>query len=209
MPRPFIPVANTARVDLFYTYQGETVMNVFNVTGAAPFTLATLATLRGVFTTWWASPYRTRFSSALSLYRVRSRALDVESSPYEDYYLPVPNPGTVTGGSNSPGSVTFCVKLNTGLAGRSFRGRHYVPAMHSNMVAGNQATSSFVSNVVSDLNALIAAVNAANAAWYLSVVSYMTGGVYRTDGVSTTITNAVAVDFYIDCQRRRLAGRGI
>lgn len=206
MSRPFIPVPNCASCELIYSHAGEVNENVFHVQKGSPFSLSDLQDLRDSANSWDSATGSTGRISSASLTRIRTKALDTNSSPMEDYSLPTPRPGTLTGVA-LPLNVAFCVKLATGLAGRSFRGRWYfgnlthlslADAGHLSLASAN-AYAGFMTTLISDL---------AGDGFTMVVVSYMADGVFRDEGLPTEITTAVAVDTSIDSQRRRLPGRG-
>lgn len=206
MSHPFIPVPNAASCELIYQHAGEINENQFHVTKASPFSLSDLQALRGVADAWDAATNIAGRVTSASLVRIRTKALDTASSPLEDYSLPTPRAGSL-GGVALPLNVAFCVKLATGLAGRSYRGRWYFGNLTSLSLtdAGHisLASATGYANLLATLLANLAA-----AGYTMSVVSYRTGNAWRTTGVATPITTAVAVDTAIDSMRRRLPGRG-
>lgn len=208
MSHPFIPVPNVASVELIYTLNGVVMENVFHVQKGSPFTLAQLQALRGTVNTWESSFFTGFRSSQSQLSRIRTKALDSAGSPTEDFFLPTPRPGAnVT--TALPGNVTWSVKLATGLAGRSFRGRWYVIGLATNQLGAtsNQINVPTGNSIVSSLNSLLSAL--AGAGYTLGVVSYRTGGAYRTTGLFTTALSWTPVNYDLDSMRRRLTGRGI
>jgi hypothetical protein len=206
MSHPFIPVPHGASCELIYSDAGELSENVFHVTKGSNFSLADLQALRTTANAWDAASGANGRASNATLVRIRTKALDSASSPLEDYSLPTPRPGNIGGGS-LPLNVAFCVKLATGLAGRSYRGRWYWGHLGAAVLsdAGHMAAAS-VTGYVGLLTTLIA--NLASAGYTMCVVSYRTGGAWRTTAVATPIITAVAVDNSLDSQRRRLPGRG-
>jgi len=206
MAHPFIPAPNTASVELIYQNASEYNENVFHVEKGSPFTLAQLQALRGVVNSWDnATGFNYRHTSA-TLVRIRTKALDTNTSPTEDYYLPTPRGGAV-GGSAVPLNVAFCVKLATGLAGRSYRGRWYLGNLGSAQIsdAGHILNLTVVAFPAA-LNTLIA--NLAAAGYTFVITSFYNNGAWRTTAVNTPVISAVAVDNAIDSQNRRLPGRG-
>jgi len=206
MPHPFIPAPNTASVEFIYQNGSEINENVIHVQKGSPFTLAQLQALRNTCNAWDASTLNGARWSGASLYRIRTRALDTPSSPTEDFFLPTPRPGAV-GGTGAPLGCAFCVKLSTGLAGRSFRGRWYQGNMGmSNILDPGHVTAGFQAGMVGGLGILLTNLTAAGYTWV--VTSFYNGGAWRTTAVNTPITGAVSVDNVLDAQRRRLPGRG-
>jgi hypothetical protein len=207
MSRPFIPVPNCASVEMIYSLAGEIVENIFHVQKGSPFTLAQLQALRAVVDTWHNAQYKVEVSNIAILQRIRCKALDSLGAPMEDYTLPTPRAGTLSG-TNLPNNCTWCIKLSTGLTGRSFRGRWYIAGLTTAYYGAdvNHVSTVAVTNVIAVMTALITALVAGG--YTLGVVSYMTGGAWRSTGLFTPATGWVAVDTNLDSMRRRLAGRG-
>lgn len=193
---------------MIFTQAGEFLENVFHVSAATPFDLAALQTLRGVFDTWDSVTGKTLRIAACTLVRIRTRALDTANSATEDWNLPAARAGT-QGGSMLPLNSTFAIKLSTGLAGRSYRGRIYMCGISSVFLADSASITTAARDLlVAGLNTLRTNIIAANAAWRMCVASTYTNGAWRTTGVCTTVSNAVATNLDLDSQRRRLRGRG-
>lgn len=209
MAHPFIPAANTAVVEMVYTYAGVIVENVYHVQGSTPFTALTLSGLANTFDAWdnAVTGYKAVRNSSSSLILIRTRALDTASSPVFTFTLPVARAGA-GGASPLPGNVTFAIKLETGLAGRSFRGRVFIvaPSGTNLQAAPNQnlVTAVYANACVTALNLLVSSITAAVATNKLVVASYRTLGAYRAAAVLTPIINASYANLRIDTQRRRL-----
>lgn len=208
MSRPFIPAANCASFELIYTYGGNTVENVMHVHKGSPYSAADLAALRTIVNTWDSTSWVNLRTSGCTLIRIKSKALDSVGSPMEDYYLPTPRVGAIAG-TLFPGNVTWAIKLATGLSGRSYRGRLFVPGIGVAVVGVNQNEMAAASAVqyLASLNLLLA--NLAAGGHTLGVLSYMSGGAWRANGLFTPATGWVQTDLHFDSQRRRLTGRGI
>lgn len=207
MPRPFIPVVNCASVELIFSWNGEVCENIFHVSKGSPFSAADLVALRSVVNTWDSGNYTAYRSPAAVLTRIRTKALDTASSPMEDYALPTPRAGTQIG-TALPNNVSYCLKLSTGLAGRSYRGRWFLVGLTSTYYGAdtNHVAAAVSANLVAMLTNLKTALTAGG--YTLGVVSYRASHAWRAAGVFTAATGFVAVDLAIDSMRRRLAGRG-
>jgi hypothetical protein len=207
MPHAFIPAPNCAQVELIYLSQGELCENVFKVQKGSPYTLAQLQSLRGTVNTWDSTTGNQLRSSGVQLVRIRSRGIDSASDPVEDYTLPTPRNGTQAG-TMLPNNVTFCFKLPTGLAGRSYRGRWYQVGLTTGFIGAdaNHMNPVSAANALAALNALPTALTAAGHT--LVVVSYRHDKAWRTTAVVTPALPFVYVDLAFDSQRRRLTGRG-
>ena len=206
MSHPFIPAPNTASVEFIYQNASEYNENVIHVQKGSPFTFAQLQALRGVCDAWDnATGFNYRHVTA-QLVRIRTKALDSNTSPIEDYFLPVPRGGAV-GGNAVPLNVAFCVKLATGLQGRSYRGRWYLGNLGTPQITdAGHILPLTVANFPPALDLL--RTNLAAAGYTQVITSYRNNGSWRTTAVNTPVTAAVAVDNAIDSQRRRLPGRG-
>jgi hypothetical protein len=205
--RPFIPAPNCASVELIYTTYGEICENTFSVQKGSPFTLSDLQDLRDLFITWDEDYWEGGRVSANNLIRIRTKALDTNSSPTEDYNLPTPNAGTIAGNS-FPLNVSFCLRLTTGFAGRSYRGRLYIPGVSPDSTGPtpNNLLLASATGYVALLEQLKTALDAADLTWV--VLSYRNDGAWRDEAVATPITGISYFDLNLDSQRRRLAGRG-
>jgi len=203
---PFIPVENAASCELIYSHAGEINENQFHVIKGSPFSLSDLQDLRDTANSWDSATGSTGRISSASLVRIRTKSLDTSSSPLEDYSLPTPRPGTLTGVA-LPLNSAFCVKLATGLAGRSFRGRWYWGNLtHLSMADAGHLSLASATAYSGFLTTLIA--NLATDGFTMVVVSYRADNAWRDTGLATEIISAVSVDTALDSMRRRLPGRG-
>jgi hypothetical protein len=204
--RPFIPAINTASVELIYLGGGVTAENIFHVRKSSPYSLADLQAVRALVITWWNATYKANITAGVSLVRVRTKALDTNSGATEDFTLSPASGGTNTGGINMPNGTSWCVKLATGLAGRSFRGRWYVFGLNGADVTMTEIGTTRANAIVSALTTLIA--NLAAAGHTVVIASFRNNNAWRSTATLTPVTGPVAVDLHLDSQRRRLAGRG-
>jgi len=215
MSRPFIPAPNCALIEAIYTYGGWIIENTFHIQKSSPFTMLDLQGAVTAFDNWdstgvnrWALQRR----GECVLIQWKARALDSLTAPVYIFTLPASRPGGAGTGGAMPGGSTFCLQWQTGHAGRSQRGRLYVPGLSTNdlQAAPNQnlMIASVANAMVTSLNTLIAALAGLGTPITLVVVSYRTGGAWRTTAQATPITNAAYADLAVDSQRRRLAGRG-
>jgi hypothetical protein len=203
----FIPAPNTASVELIFTLNGQTCENVLHVQKSAPYDLAALQALRTLVQSWDNTSFRTIRGAGAVLVRIRTKALDTDSSPMEDYTLPSGQNGSFPGGGAQTNNVTFAVKLATGFSGRSARGRIYIVGVPAGAIAGVDVTSTWAAQVVASVGTLISNLAAASGQ-QLVVCSKFHNGTARPVAVNYVVTGAVAVDLHLDSMRRRLAGRG-
>jgi len=105
-----------------------------------------------------------------------------------------------------PGGTTFCLSLRTGFVGRARRGRIYTIGMNEGQQSGGVVTSGYRNAWITNIQQLMLAVGTTN--WELVVVSFMLNGLPRDEPLVTPVTTVLAVDDFVDSQRRRLQGRG-
>ena len=209
MSHPFIPAPNTALIEMVYTFGGEIIENTFHVQKGSPFTLAELQALVTVFDNWdstGATKFQGQRPIGCTLIQIKSKGLDSQSAPVWIYTLPIARNGSVNQ-LPMPGNVTFCITLQTGHAGRSQRGRIFMPGLWVNIVGNtpnnNVIAASTANGFVASLNSLITQVAAIGTGYALVVTSYYNNGAWRTTASNTVITNAAYADLKIDNQRRR------
>jgi len=202
---PFIPVADTARVRMVYSYLGEEVMNVFYWKGDAPLIASDLSGLVDEVHTAWAANQKAHQLTGLTLLFIEATALDTDGGA--QVTLPVNETGIIAG-AGYPGGVTIAIKFSSGLSGRSNRGRMYWTGIGESQASGNVLLDAVATAFVADMTNFFDAVETATGLTHV-VVSYCNDGAWRTTGVATPIISYLLVDKNLDSQRRRLAGRGI
>lgn len=214
MPRPFIPVPNTVSIEWIFSYFSATTMeNVIHVQKTSPFTLAQIQSLRAYCGTFWDSTLKNAYAQNLAFTRLRIKALDSNSAPMEDFtWSPVKIGNYGLSGTALPGGTCISMKLGTGLAGRSNRGRLYIPLTTGNQLSGStigDIDTTYSTSLINSWTAFIAGVQTWDATARWCVTSFRTGGAWRAAGVNNDVVSCVLVDRHVDSQRRRLLGRGI
>jgi len=132
----------------------------------------------------------------------------------EEYADDVSQSVSVTGGNVAgsagalamPGGSTFVLSFRTEFVGRSRRGRMYTIGMEETHQNGGVVTDTYRNAWLAALNTLRTATLADE--WELVVASFVSGGLPREEGLVTPVTAVIAVDNFVDSQRRRLRGRG-
>lgn len=202
---PFIPVPDTARVRMVYSFYGQTVMNVFYWKGDAPLIAADLSGLVDEVNIAWAAHWKPIQSANANLVYIEATALDTDAGA--QVTLPVGVNGTASG-TGAPGGTTIALKFSTGLAGRSFRGRMYWIGLNLTSLSGDQISAGEHTALAAAVPAFFDDVETATGLTHV-VVSYCADHAWRTTGVATPVLSYPLVDDNVDSQRRRLAGRGI
>lgn len=203
----FIPVPNTILVFTeFANANGALYGNTFWVRDEqAGVTAPRVGDCLNIFQTWLSTQKMPSVSNQLSATRLNGRDMSIENGELIDRPLTPPIAGTQVS-PLMPANVTIAVSLRTGLAGRSFRGRHYWTGLSEGQVAGDFITTGVNTGILAAINALRVALQAADFTW--CIVSRTANGVPRTTGVATAITTVFTVDTRVDTMRRRLLGEG-
>lgn len=181
-------------------------MNVLHFTKPTPWTIAEMGTLGTNLKNWWDTYLKVCIPPQTSLTQIQLRKYD----PAAPFAVDVPvspailgTRGTVSEAANA----TSTISLRTGLAGRAYRGRIYIPGLSETDVQQNDQLSSA-------LTALLA-----TAAFQLLVagtpgLSSFPGVFHRPLPVSKPLDNLITaftgyvIENIVDSQRKRLPGRG-
>lgn len=144
-------------------------------------------------------------SNQVTYVRISGRDLSEQIAP--TYEIDVTPPVAGTNASPALAShTTLSVKLSTGLAGRSARGRQYWVGLAEVQVTGDFVVSGVSSAIVTNLNLLRTTLLAEDFQWV--IVQRQANGVTLPAGVPRGVTSVTVVDDRVDTQRRRLVGEG-
>jgi hypothetical protein len=199
----FIPVVNTAKIDIQWSVGAKQMNTIVHAQKAAPspFNAADLAALAEVVETSIEGHLLGTLASDIALKAVVCTALDTNTSPQATVISGVA--GT-DGSPMVPAGVAMCITLYTALRGRSFRGRVYIPGLPiTAILVGGLWDPTFVGNVNGDFGSIIADMLAAAQSTVMGVVSYRTGGAPRAAGVFTAISSHAVRNTVPRYQRRR------
>lgn len=201
----FIPVPNVVSAFMEFSGPDDVILgNVFNFLYLdPPITSSAILNALGVeLVEWWdafGQPYKT---AGYTLQRIRMRDLTDSNSFAVDYTTGLPLVGTLAGNS-MPTNVAWSLKLGTGMAGRSRRGRIYHFGMSEEVVSGNFMDATHAASVLAGYNALRTDVGL-NDNWRWVVVSRQQDEAPLLVGQAYNITSVSAVDLRVDTQRKRL-----
>lgn len=201
----FVPVPNTAMFELRYTLWGQQIENTLWFEEALPWNAGTIATQCEVLHDWVVAELFPTLSVDLTLREVFGTSMESDTAPTGSFVPASPPAGDVPSNAEA-GSVAFGVTFRTGMRGRSFRGRNYVPGIPQSSRSGNQATVAFANTIQAAYQQLTGAIPEMLGTWV--VVSRFSGGLPRVTGVTTPVVQAAYHDLNLDSQRRRLTGRG-
>jgi hypothetical protein len=201
----FQPVPNTIQCDAIFLLFGQRVENVYHVEVPGGIDAPAIADTANVVRDWVITSLLPQLSHNITFIGVEAKNLSIEDG---GVHFSAPATTAVGGSSDSsmPGGTAFCVTLATASAGRSFRGRKYVPGILVSQVSGNDVLAAYGNALVAIFNTLIATLEAVDK--ILVIVSRIQDHAVLTTAVTTPVTTAKATDYHIDSQRRRLTGRG-
>lgn len=208
---PFVPVPNTLQIDVIYLLDNQRVENTLYFEKNSTWIPDEIVDFTNSLRAYIEEELMPLLSSAIGLVEIVARLLDTASSI--GFNLPVNPP--VTGGvptESLPNNVTYTISFKTGLTGRSFRGRNYVPGLDINAVTGNQIDATKRTALLDYYTGIRALALESSVTWV--VVSRYSGvdgdgkPIPRATGVTTPITSVSTFDNTVDSQRRRLPGRG-
>lgn len=194
------------RVVMKYHRDTREFQNVFHVRLVGGWVFSDMVALAGSFKDWWNTSYKTTQTADIALFEVQVRLLDPSAPLAVDLPVSPAIPGS-NGVTTESGNVTETISWRTGLAGRAYRGRTYVPTMREDMVNEDDSVKSAqVAGLASVANALAADILPALA----KLVIFHTpiaGDPKPLDNTANDVLFAI-IENIIDSQRRRLPGRG-
>jgi len=118
----------------------------------------------------------------------------------------IATPGGVAGEA-APNNVAACVSLRTGFSGRSYRGRHFLPAIPNAAITLNTLDSTFMTNIQT-IYADVIGPGSFLPGWEFVVISRQTGGVLRPTGTYSPVVSAGFTTPYVRSMRSREIGHG-
>jgi len=202
---PFVNTPGAARCGVVMTLDSQPMQCILDV-GVETEEVTNLqdaaSALYGAFATF----FLPQLSADLSLVSAVAFGLSSPSAPIGVYFPPTVATGDVTAAS-LPNNVAYCISKYTGLRGRSFRGRFFLPGIPENArETPSRVTAAYRTNIQTACTGALDFM--ISNGFPPVVVSWYTGGDIRTTGVATPITALGPVDDVLDSQRRRLPGRG-
>jgi len=198
MAQPYI--GGWIRVVFRFAHEGSTILVPLNfkTIGVTPSSATLISLCTDLFNNIWPLLQACMANTyVLTLIEATDR-----SAPGGAYgsYTPLSGNAGSKGTDALPASVANVVKWTTGFAGRSFRGRTYVPGW----VDADATGSSFVNSAITQVQALASAL-LLYAGSGSQPVDFMVASI---KDLALRIVTGFAVDAIVDSQRRRLPGRG-
>lgn len=200
----FIPAAQCVKVVVEGLLDGQEIANIYHVDANVTVTPTVINDILDVFEAWLVSDFLPDLSEDLEITALTGRDLTTSTGTLIERPL---DPFLAGGIANEalPNNVAVCVTWFTELAGRSYRGRTYMPGLNESastqsFIDGATAAG-FATNMVELVNQLTAET------FTLVVASFFSELAPRVAAVLTPII-AAGVNTVLDSQRRRLPGRG-
>lgn len=203
----FIPVPDVAQAQIFGRIDGQTTINdLYFASESPPVTLGQLEVLALGLADWFSASLLTLLSASFAFERVHVRDLTTQAGFSVDQSAGA-GPGGA-GGAFVPNNVAPCISFRTQIAGRSGRGRNYIPGVPQSVITGNTISPGFIADTTIAYQGLLDTGSFKPTGWTWVVVSRFTLNAPRPAGVANAVLSVLYTDTTVDSQRRRLPGRG-
>jgi len=201
----FQPAPNVVQVELRGTYLGEQVENLLYFETPTTPTAAVVQEIAEQVEGWFITEVLPFLAPEYVWREAYARSLNTAAAPE---YTSNANSGDTSAQDppGLPGNVTWTIQFRTGLTGRSFRGRNYIPAIPPGGVSGNALTQAWADAFVAGYEALLTVASGFDWEWV--VLSRQQGNVVLPNAIGAPVTEIGYADLFLDSQRRRLATRG-
>jgi len=198
----FQPVPNTAEIVITYLQNSVSMNNVLNAFKATQYDLADLQLLADAVDIAVAASWLPIQTFDTNYIRTTVRGLEFENDQEVSQDLNAGVGGVLIKGL--PNQVSFAIKKQSGLTGRTARGRLFWIGITATMLQPDENKLNIV-----DADAVEAAVDAMRAAitatvWQAVIVSRFLDNVKRPTGTVLNWISSDAVDIQVDTQRPRL-----
>lgn len=196
----FIPTADCIQAAVVYDGWPKELVNVFHFQTAGGLDMSEAELLRDMLDEVYSETWATSALALASIARYEFRDMSTDVGAVIN--LPPASPIVgVAAGPLPEVQTNVVVSWRSGFAGRTKRGRSYVPGFNIGWLDGQNISSGAAAAVQAWADTLIAAATAAVRP--LVIVSKQLNGVPRTAGVRTLVATA-QVNPQIGTQRRRI-----
>lgn len=201
----FQPAPGIVEANVRMTLYGQEIENTLYFQTPGVPTGAEVQAVAGVVEDWYTENVLAVLSNNLVYRETYARSLATAAAP--DWTANA-HAGDVGGNVSPalPGNVAWTVKFLTGLTGRSYRGRNYVPGIAEADNSGNQISGALAALLVAGYGELIATAEDNDFTWV--VLSRVQNGVVLANAIGAPVVSVGFADLNLDSQRRRLTGRG-
>jgi len=199
----FVPTPGVAQATLNYQSNDNTVaINRLYCATATPPTMTDLEEIGDALYDLWAAQVMVNTQADWSLTGIHVRAMNVEEGIQYDDENAYPVQGSLSESVQTPAQLSYTVTLNTGLVGRSARGRIFAVGVPVGFQQGNRLSDAAQAQLQPVWSLVRSGMETAGHA--LQVVSFQEDGVLRAAGRPLPVVS-VAVRFPLATQRRRLS----
>lgn len=199
---PFIPTPDCVQSTLFFAGSGGVfAQNRFYFSTASAPTSLDLEEIDDALYDATVANYIDIMSGFWSLIGITHRAMNEAEGLQLVSPQSYPVVGAVSGGEMEAAQVAYTVTLNSGLVGRSARGRIYGIGINGADANGNSLLPAAQAVYQSKWELMLSAMETAGHAF--QIVSFFEGGVARTEGRALAAVSC-SVRFPLATQRRRL-----
>lgn len=203
----FQPAPDCVLVQLEGSLDGQQTINDLSFRSTiGPRTAADVIELLTAIADWYTGQLVPFFNIAWQGRRAKAKGLSNENAFAAEISM-IGSDGLVTGEA-MPNNVTMSVSFQTGLSGRSHRGRNYVPGLSDSIVDGNIIDSSWAASIATAYQGLVFPSEFVPDGWVWVIISRQQDGVVPAEALFFEVVLATAIDLVVDSQRRRLPGRG-
>ncbi len=200
----FQPVPDTVEIDIIMTLNGVAAQNVFYAELVGGYVLADLVALATQIDLNWQGNWRAQQPAEVSYLRTEVRGLALPNDITTSNNTSA-NPG-LHASATLPNNVTFSIKKESGLTGRSARGRTYwvgVPQNTLQVPDENLLQSAYIALIVAAVDTVRTSIIAVPL-WVPVLVSRFANGIPRAQGDTFPWVSTTNVDERVDTQRGRL-----
>lgn len=201
----FQAVPNVAQITINGRLDGQLTINdlYFEITGGG-ITPTNLLTITQAVSDWCMVNLRPNLSTSWEQTRFIGRDLTVQNGAVVD----VSNVAAGgEAGECAPNNVAACISIRSGVSGRSFRGRNYIPGVPNSMVVQNTMEFDFMTALALAYNMLVGP-GTFEAGWQFVVVSRNTLNAPRPTGIASPVVNCGFTTPYVRSMRSRSIGHG-
>lgn len=200
----FQPAPSIAHAALEGKVDNQLTINDLFFFSSGTITQASLQLLSDNLATWFTDNLAPLLSDDWTAVRVRCADLTTATGLVAESAAVAA--GGVTGEAN-PNNVAACVSIRTAQRGRSGRGRNFVPGIPGSLVTLNTIDAGLISDLIAAYTTLIG-VGTFTAGWQWVVLSRVTGGSPRANGIGIPVTSVTMVGNSVRSMRSREIGHG-
>lgn len=200
----FQPVVDTVEIDMIFTQNGQVAQNVFYARLPGGYAISDLLSLAAAVDVQWQGTWRAQQVDEVVYVRTEVRGLAVENDLLAIDGTST-NPGTHAGAA-MPNNVTIAIKKQSGLTGRSARGRTYwigVPHVELTLADENVIQAAYSASIIASVDSIRNAISSVGL-WEPVLVSRFSNGAKRASGVTFPWVSTSIVNNVCDSQRGRL-----